>query len=115
MIAIRAVHLPRSEQYSAHRLARLYQTGWWPPAHIDHVNLDKADNRWSNLRAATRSLNGANRFRQANNSSGFKGVHRRRRGKNYGLISTGRHARAAADPLMKTYKLNRLPRRRAIN
>lgn len=40
----------------------------------DHENHDTLDNRDSNLRIATRHQNQANRIRQRNNRSGFKGV-----------------------------------------
>jgi hypothetical protein len=42
------------------RLAHLWMTGRWPKLPIDHKNLDPADDRWSNLREATYSQNGAN-------------------------------------------------------
>jgi len=60
--------------YRAHRLAWLYQTGQWPSGDIDHINGDKKDNRFSNLREATRSQNLSNIGPQKNNKSGFKGV-----------------------------------------
>lgn len=47
--------------YLAHRLAFLYMTGAWPKNQVDHINLDKGDNRWANLREATAAQNAANR------------------------------------------------------
>lgn len=60
--------------YPAHRLAFLYETGRWPKDQIDHINGQKDDNRWINLREATQSQNMANRQKQKNNVSGFIGV-----------------------------------------
>src|ERR1700730_6426271 len=48
------------EQYLQHRLAFLYMLGRLPKGEGEHANLDKADNRWCNLREATRSLNHGN-------------------------------------------------------
>jgi hypothetical protein len=61
-------------QYAAHRLAWLHMTGEWPPADIDHANGDPGDNRWNNLRAATRAQNISNGRKRSTNTSGFKGV-----------------------------------------
>jgi hypothetical protein len=60
--------------FRAHRLAWFYMTGDWPSHHIDHINGIRSDNRWSNLRLATRSQNACNTGLRANNRSGFKGV-----------------------------------------
>jgi hypothetical protein len=69
----RRIKIDRRE-YQAHRLVWLWVTGNWPQAEIDHINLDRADNRFCNLRAASRSQNKMNKPRQSNNTSGFKGV-----------------------------------------
>lgn len=62
------------QRYRAARLAWLYMTGEWPAADIDHVNCAKADDRWANLRAATRSENLGNCPLRRDNTTGFKGV-----------------------------------------
>jgi hypothetical protein len=43
--------------------------------HIDHINHNTLDNTRENLRIATKSQNGANRGKQMNNTSGYKGVY----------------------------------------
>lgn len=60
--------------YQCSRLAWLFGTGAWPSSHIDHINNNKIDNRFSNLREATHSQNGCNRPMAPYNTSGFKGV-----------------------------------------
>ena len=60
--------------YLEHRLAVLYMIGEWPKATVDHINGERADNRWTNLREATWSQNLANRSPNKNNTSGAKGV-----------------------------------------
>lgn len=58
--------------YMAHRLAVFIVDGVWPRGEIDHVNLDKKDNRLTNLRHANRAQNLANTI--ARSKSGAKGV-----------------------------------------
>mgnify|MGYP000223524280 CR=1 FL=1 len=60
--------------YRAGRLAFLYMTGEWPPDEIDHRDCDGLNNRWENLRAATRSQNRANSRLSSNSLTGYKGV-----------------------------------------
>lgn len=60
-----------------HRVAFLYMTGAFPPDDLDHINRDPTDNRWSNLRPATRSQNCSNTKLRSDNSSGARGVTRR--------------------------------------
>lgn len=61
-------------RHAAHRLAFLYMTGVWPSSFVDHINSDRSDNSWCNLRVATNSQNQANVLRWSHNTSGFKGV-----------------------------------------
>lgn len=41
---------------------------------VDHINMNRLDNRKKNLRIVTRSQNLMNRNKQKNNTSGYKGV-----------------------------------------
>lgn len=60
--------------YYQHRLAWLYMTGEMPDSEIDHINGVMDDNRWCNLRLATRSQNEMNTVLSSANTSGIKGV-----------------------------------------
>jgi hypothetical protein len=50
-------------QVKAHRVAYFLMTGEWPPDDvcIDHINGDRRDNRWVNLRPCSFKENGWNR------------------------------------------------------
>lgn len=58
----------------AHRLAWLYVHGEWPSEQIDHVNRDRGDNRFVNLRLATPHQNSSNKRMDGRNTSGVTGV-----------------------------------------
>jgi hypothetical protein len=62
--------------YLAHRLAWLYMTGKLPTESIDHKDMNPVNNRWGNLREASKSENAQNqREPQKNNrSSQYLGV-----------------------------------------
>ena len=62
------------KKYKAHTLAFLYMTGEFPDE-IDHADGDPSNNKWSNLRLATRQENMWNRGVNVNSQTGVKGVH----------------------------------------
>lgn len=61
-------------QYYAHMLAWLYVTGEYPEFELDHKDTNKKNNKFDNLRPATKSENGWNKNLMSNNTSGIKGV-----------------------------------------
>jgi hypothetical protein len=64
-------------KYYIHRLVWLYVTGSWPTSEIDHIDGNKSNNRFGNLREATVSENQQNRKKpQANSALGLLGVSR---------------------------------------
>jgi hypothetical protein len=69
-----SIKLPNGPSVLAHRLAWLWMTGEWPKEEIDHKNRDRLDNRWENLREATRSQQAQNGSKRSTNNSGVVGV-----------------------------------------
>lgn len=49
-----------------HRYAHLLMTGRWPHPETDHKDLNRSNNRWSNIREATNSQNKLNRKKKSN-------------------------------------------------
>jgi hypothetical protein len=62
------------KNYREHIVIWLMVTGSLPSMFIDHENQDATDNRWSNLRLATRSENAKNQRRQTRTIAGATGV-----------------------------------------
>lgn len=64
----------KGKTYRAQRVVFLYMTGKRPSNQVDHINQNKTDNRWVNLREATPVQNCHNRPLYKTNSSGHTGV-----------------------------------------
>lgn len=82
-----------NERFRACRLAWLYMTGEWPTNDIDHRNGNQADDRWENLRSATKAQNMQNAKMRADNKSGARGVSWNKRKQKW-------HVRVNADGMM---------------
>lgn len=76
--------LLNGKNYLVHRLAWFYMTGAWPTDMVDHINGVRDDNRWDNLRSATRSQNLTNVGIGKGNTSGHKNI-----GKRYRTLKDG--------------------------
>ena len=69
VICIQGMH------HYSHRLAWLYMTGQWPEALTDHMDCNRANNVFSNLRQATHTENVQKQIKpHPGNLSGFLGV-----------------------------------------
>ena len=62
------------KEYRAARLAFLYMEGYFPEYEVDHVNRNKSDDMWKNLKHVSHSCNMKNRGVMRNNKSGIPGV-----------------------------------------
>jgi hypothetical protein len=70
----------RGKKYAAHRLAVFYMTGQPVPSgmSIDHINGDRSDNRFENLRICTNIENSFNTKPHKDNLTGLKGIQERK-------------------------------------
>ena len=76
----------RNRLFMVHRVIWLWVTGGWPKNQIDHIDRDRVNNKWANLRDVTQSENQINTGLRVTNLSGTKGVSKEvKRGKTYWL------------------------------
>ena len=72
----------------------LWITGAWPEHDVDHINGVRNDNRWSNLREVTRTVNIQNqRIAQTRNVAGLLGVSFEKARNKYkaGIVAGGKY------------------------
>lgn len=62
------------QKYAAHRLVWLIETGFFPEKHLDHIDGNKLNNCFTNLREVTVKQNSENKTAQKNNQLGVRGV-----------------------------------------
>jgi len=60
--------------YPAHRLVFLYVDNIYPESDVDHINMNRKDNRYSNLRISSRRLNMLNIKAHQDSNTGVKNV-----------------------------------------
>lgn len=57
-----------------HRIIWLYMTGALPEYEIDHIDQDRGNNRWNNLREVSHSENMKNKPKYKSNTTGVAGI-----------------------------------------
>lgn len=60
--------------FAVHRLIFLYMNGMFPKEDVDHINGDRLDNRFENLRLVSRQDNLRNQGLRSDNTTGHMGV-----------------------------------------
>jgi hypothetical protein len=71
------IHDPSTGKFhmlKGHHVCWFLRSGSWPTTPIDHRNRRKDDNRWVNLRPATKYIDRWNKNLASNNKSGVRGV-----------------------------------------
>jgi hypothetical protein len=76
------------KRYKQHRIIFFLVNGWWPEE-VDHIDRNRANNRPSNLRGTDKSGNQHNKRMLDSNTSGIRGVSKRKRGGWVAHISIG--------------------------
>lgn len=70
----RRVIIGDNDRYLAHRIVWKLMTGQEPPEFVDHVDGNRLNNAWANLRGADQVTNAQNVARHRRNKLGVKGV-----------------------------------------
>lgn len=78
----------KGKNHYVHRLIYSLVTGLEPES-VDHINGDRSDNRWVNLRGATKAQNRHNSKRPTTNKTGIKGVSRQGTGYRAEVVVNG--------------------------
>jgi hypothetical protein len=60
----------------AARISVVLMTGHWPTGEVDHINGNRSDDKWSNIRDVPKVENLRNRRTPTNNASGVMGVYK---------------------------------------
>lgn len=81
-----------AKEYSTARLAILYMEGRYPK-YVDHINNNRSDDRYSNLRVSSPTENTWNRAKASNNTSGVKGLSYNTTGKGRWACNVTAHGR----------------------
>jgi hypothetical protein len=69
----------KGKRYLGHRVAFYLMRGIWPVEDVDHIDGDRLNNKWSNLRVASRSQNLHNQ-KCTRGKSQYKGVTKHQKG-----------------------------------
>jgi hypothetical protein len=77
------------KRYYAHRLAFVYMLGYMPEQ-VDHIDRDRTNNRWSNLREASNKENNANKISPNVLNGGYRGVRQIKSGRWAARIKVGK-------------------------
>jgi len=72
----------KKQRIAVHRIIYAIMRGRWPRM-IDHINRDKTDNRWGNLRETDHSGNAKNTKIPSDNKTGVMGVRRHANGRGF--------------------------------
>lgn len=62
------------KNYKAARLVWLYMEGYFPEYCVDHIDRNRSNDKWTNLRHVTQSCNLKNTSKRSSNTSGIVGV-----------------------------------------